>query len=62
MEEHHTHLTGKHTRPHHGTENGCGVPKPAAEEAAAAPALSVGDIHRIGGGNVENLRLKPREA
>jgi hypothetical protein len=26
------------------------------------PATDAGDIHRIGGGSVENLRLKPREA
>ena len=62
MEEHHTHFTGKSTRPHNDTEGGCSVPKPAAEEAVVAPALSTGDIHRIGGGSVENLRLKPREA
>ncbi len=26
------------------------------------PGIGAGDIHRIGGGSVENLRLKPREA
>jgi hypothetical protein len=46
---------------------GCGVPKAAeAEAAAAAEAIPVGatkagNIHRIGGGTVENLRLKPAE-
>jgi hypothetical protein len=37
------------------------------EEAAAKPPVAIpegrpGDIHRIGGASVENLRLKPREA
>jgi hypothetical protein len=27
-----------------------------------SPPAGVRDIHRIGGGSVENLRLKPREA
>ena len=44
-----------------------GVPKAAVGEETAAkpgagPATSNRDIHRIGGANVENLRLKPREA
>jgi hypothetical protein len=29
---------------------------------AALPEAGGGDIHRIGGGSVDNLRLKPREA
>jgi hypothetical protein len=28
----------------------------------SVPATGNGDIHRIGGGSVDNLRLKPREA
>src|SRR5262245_17746716 len=40
-------------------------PRAAAGMTPAPAALSAttgGDIHRIGGGGVENLRLKPREA
>ncbi|MBV9126182.1 MAG: hypothetical protein JO112_22770 [Planctomycetes bacterium] len=40
--------------------------KAAQAEAATIPVAEAsgmpGDIHRIGGGNVENLRLKPAEA
>lgn len=45
---------------------GCGLTKAAAAAEAEAAAVSAagkpGDIHRIGGGTVENLRLKPAEA
>jgi hypothetical protein len=37
-------------------------PIQTAETDAAASPSSENDIHRIGGGSVENLRLKPREA
>jgi hypothetical protein len=52
---------------HHGLGGDCGIPKPgSAQRAATAPASvpagAAGDVHRIGGGSVENLRLKPREA
>ncbi len=40
----------------------CGTPKAAEAEEAAAASSKPGDIHRIGGGTVENLRLKPAEA
>ena len=65
MEAHHIHFAetgGKYTAPHIGAEGGCSVLEPPAEETETAPALSPADIHRIGGGSVENLRLKPREA
>jgi hypothetical protein len=49
---------------HNGQER-AGQPA-AAEEAAVKPVEAgggkPGDIHRIGGGTVENLRLKPAEA
>ena len=38
------------------------MPESARETPKADAARSPGDIHRIGGANVENLRLKPREA
>lgn len=46
---------------------GHGMSKVSAEEQAAMALISTvagtpGEIHRIGGGTVENLRLKPAEA
>lgn len=46
---------------HNGLEGNCAVTKSAQVEEAAASGKP-GDIHRIGGGTVENLRLKPAEA
>jgi hypothetical protein len=41
----------------------CRIPEPARDEhGAAAPGGSTRNIHRIGGGSVENLRLKPAES
>ena len=69
VEEFHTYFAGK--------GGGCMVPQ-RAEETYVVPKAAVGeetaakpgavpaagnrDIHRIGGANVENLRLKSREA
>jgi hypothetical protein len=34
----------------------------SGQDAATPPSGAAGDIHRIGGGDIENLRLKPAEA
>lgn len=75
VEEFHTYFVGKEkgsaVMVHNGVPGaggaGCGVTKAAAAEEAAVPPVAIpggkpGDIHRIGGASVENLRLKPREA
>lgn len=75
VEEFHTYFVGKEkgtaVMVHNGVPGaggiGCGVTKAAtAAEEAAAPVVAAagkpGQIHRIGGGTVENLRLKPAEA
>ncbi len=50
----------------HNGYHGGGVPSALATDEAATPQIvaagSPGQIHRIGGGTVENLRLKPAEA
>ena len=72
-EQFHTYLAGTKERGavlvHNGVlgAGGCGITKAAAPEDLAATPVAIegamsGDIHRIGGGTVENLRLKPAEA
>jgi len=67
VEEFHTDFVGGGGRGGVLVRNGLGgdsgIAKPAANpQATASPAGAVGDIHRIGGGRVENLRLKPAES
>ena len=68
MEELQTYFVGgQGVLEHNGFRDDRGIPKPTTgQQTAAAPASvpggATGDIHRIGGGSVENLRLKPREA